>query len=103
MKLRTQGQNGKFSEFVFQEDWSKTIPLQDNKIMVTGGSWQLEDENLPPHIRPLSYSKKVFIIDTMTGIVERKPDMAKKRQAHGMVLVKNYVYCCGGLSGWDIL
>lgn len=30
--------------------------------------------------------------------------MSTKRQAHGMVLVKNHVYCCGGLDGsYEIL
>ena len=47
--------------------------------MVTGGSWQLEEENLPAHIRPMRYSKKTFMIDTMTGVVEKKKDMHKKR------------------------
>jgi hypothetical protein len=30
-------------------------------------------------------------------------DMIYKRQAHGMLLVNNYVYCCGGLTGTMIL
>ena len=29
--------------------------------------------------------------------------MHYKRQAHGMVTVGNYVYCCGGLDGQHIL
>ena len=29
--------------------------------------------------------------------------MQKKRQAHGMIKVKDYVYCCAGLDGYNIL
>lgn len=55
-------------------------------------------------MRPQRYSNKVFIIDTETGHVQKMAKMSTKRQAHGMVLVKNHVYCCGGLDGtYEIL
>lgn len=55
-------------------------------------------------MRSHRYSKKAFIIDIKTAEVERLPDMHINRQAHGMVKVGDYVYCCAGLDGgYDIL
>ena len=50
------------------------------------------------------YSKKAFIVDSKEGLVRVLPEMQFKRQAHGMIQIGNFVYCCAGLDGgWDIL
>jgi hypothetical protein len=66
-----------FNDFTFQEDWAKVIHLWDNKFFLSGGS-SSPDNDLPNHLQhymhPL-YSKKAYVIDTGTGIVQEKPPM----------------------------
>ena len=71
-------QNDK-NEFTIQEDWSKVIHVFDNKFFVTGGSWQDDSLQIPIHMRAHKYSKKTFMIDIETGVVERLADMATPR------------------------
>jgi hypothetical protein len=95
-----------FNDFTFQEDWAKVIHLWDNKFFLTGGSSSPDSDlanNLQHYIGQAIYSRKAFIIDTGTGIVQEKPPMHYKRQAHGMVMVGNFVYCCAGLDGFSII
>ena len=77
--------------------------MYDNKFFVTGGSWQDDSLQIPIHMRQHKYSQKAFMIDIETGHVEFLPDMSSPRQAHGMSMVNDYVYCCAGLAGYDIL
>ena len=53
---------------------------------------------MPRHVRAQIFSKKVFIVDTSLGWVKRLPSMKYARQAHGMIVVDNFIYCCGGLN-----
>jgi hypothetical protein len=99
--LKVKDQN---KDFQIVEDWSKVIHIGQNKFFVTGGSWQDDSLPIPVHMRSHRYSKKAFIIDINTAEVERLPDMHVSRQAHGMVKVGDYVYCCAGLDGgYEIL
>lgn len=70
---------------------------------MTGGSNEINNRALPFYMRRQYYSKAAHIIDTQTGKVERLADMSIPRQAHGMVLVNEFVYCCAGLDGHKIL
>ena len=83
--------------FIFHEDWAKTIHLHDSKFFIAGGSHQVVHAFHP------NYSNKAFILDTQSGLLSTLPNMTEKRQAHGMLLINNYVYCCGGLNGHEIL
>ena len=61
----------------FFHDWSKVIHLSNNKFFVSGGSssdggWYTR------------FSKKVYLIDVISGKVEELASMNHPRQAHGM-------------------
>ena len=59
--------------------------------------------NFAMHIGQCKYSNKAFILDTKTCVLTQKPRMKEMRQAHGMCLIGQYVYCCAGLDGYNIL
>jgi hypothetical protein len=89
--------NDKSELLDFSEDWSKIIHVDSSKLFVCGGS----SKNEQGHIL---FSNKVCMIDVLTGEVTKLPDMIKERQAHGVVRIGKYVYCCGGLNqGWCTL
>lgn len=44
------------------------------------------------------FSKKTFSIDTKIGATRRLSDMVKRRTAHSISRIGNYVYCCGGMT-----
>lgn len=83
--------------FKFQEDWSKIIHFKHNQFLISGGSCEITLPNMPRHVRAQIFSKKTFIVDTSLGWVKRLPSMKYARQAHGMLVVDNYIYCCAGL------
>jgi hypothetical protein len=75
----------------------------NNKFFITGGSNINDVMNGFNMMGIHKYSDKAFILDTLSGVIEQKPRMSVKRQAHGMCLVGNSVYCCAGLDGYQIL
>lgn len=78
------------------QDWSKIVYLYDDKFFVTGGSQEV-------HGHYLKYSNKAAIVDTKTGLVTPLPDMSENRQAQGICFLNGFVYCCGGITGYEIL
>jgi hypothetical protein len=55
----------------FKEDWAKIIHLDGTKYFVSGGS---QDDLSNP-----KYSKKAFILDSASGLIEKLPNMKWKR------------------------
>ena len=69
--------------------------MYGNEYFIAGGSLRLGSLTV--------FSKQAQLIDISTGIIEELPDMLEARQAHGMSKVRDYVYCCGGYNGDDVL
>lgn len=95
-------EKGDTQKFTFNEDWSKYIHLYNNKFFVAGGSKEAFYQ-AGQGWHPTVYSRKVFKIDVHSGEVEKLPSMTQPRQAHGMLFVNGYVYCCAGLNENEIL
>jgi len=43
--------NGKLKDFIFQEDWAKTIHIEGNNFFVAGGSNETNNRELPYFLR----------------------------------------------------